>query len=29
MNLDRVIAVRTQKTVYKDGEESVKVFGGE
>ena len=27
MNPDRVIAVRTQKTVYKDGDSCVKVFG--
>ena len=29
MNLDRVIAVRTQKTVYKDGNSCVKVFGSD
>ncbi len=29
MNLDRVIAVRTQKTVYKDGDSCVKVFGAD
>ena len=26
MNLDRIIAVRTNKTVYRDGEYCVKVF---
>lgn len=29
MNPDRVIAVRTQKTVYKDGDSCVKVFGAD
>lgn len=29
MNLDRVIAVRTQKTVYKDGDSCIKVFGAD
>lgn len=28
MNLDRVIAVRTNKTVYRDGDKAVKVFDG-
>ena len=28
MQLDRVIAVRTDKTVFKDGDRCVKVFGG-
>ena len=27
MNLDRVIAVRTNETVYRDGMQCVKVFG--
>ena len=26
MNLDRVIAVRTNKTVYQDGDKTIKVF---
>ena len=26
MNLDRVIAVRTNKTVYRDGDKCIKVF---
>ncbi len=29
MKLDRVIAVRNQKTVYRDGDYSIKVFGAE
>ena len=29
MNLDRVIAVRTNRTVYKDGEDCIKVFDKE
>ena len=27
MNLDRIIAVRNNKTVYRDGERCLKVFG--
>ena len=26
MNLDRIIAVRTSKTVYRDGDKAIKVF---
>ncbi len=29
MNLDRVIAVRTNKTVYRDGDRCIKVFGAD
>ena len=29
MNFDRVIAVRTNKTVYRDGDKCLKVFGEE
>ena len=28
MNFDRIIAVRNDKTVYRDGDRCVKVFGG-
>ena len=29
MNLDRVIAVRNNKTIYRDGERCIKVFNEE
>ena len=29
MNLDRVIAVRNNKTIYRDGDRCIKVFNAE